>query len=455
MKLSVKLPLLIIFLVLFFTIGYTSIFYIQIQQNIVDSRISEAKSIIQLSSDEFRNSVYFLNYETINLQIENLKRNPLIKNVMIMHHDGRIISDGTLPNENFGVILKDDFILSSINSDKLELQIDDNIIHLSTPIKIIDKIGILHIDYSLSDVNQILENTFFVILVFSSILGVIAIVVGISISASITKPITRIKILSNEIAQGNFETNFDLEKSSTSEINDLQKSLQEMTINMKKYQLDIIKAERFSAIGELSARIAHDIRNPLSVISNSIFVIDRVKNDPEKFKKVVERMYRAEQRITHQIDEVMDFLRNSNLQIEEIHLKKMFDLLLSELPDIDEVKINPPKNDVVIFADKTKLNALFSNLIMNAFQAIQKDGTITIMMLESNDKIHISIEDSGHGVPEEDTKNIFEPLFTTKQEGTGLGLASCKKIIEQHKGTISVKNNPTTFTITLPKNQET
>ncbi|MBL4595176.1 MAG: GHKL domain-containing protein [Robiginitomaculum sp.] len=455
MKLSVKLPLLIIFLVLFFTIGYQSIFYIQIQQNIVDSRISEAKSIIQLSSDEFRNSVYFLNYETINLQIENLKRNPLIENVMIMHPDGRIISDGTISNENFDVILNDDFILSSINSDKLNLRLDDDIIHLSTPIKIIDKIGILYIDYSLSDVNQILENTFFVILVFSSILGMVGIVVGISISTSITKPITKIKILSNKIAQGNFETNFDLEKSSTTEINDLQKSLQEMTVNMKKYQSDIIKAERFSAIGELSARIAHDIRNPLSVISNSIFVLERVKNDPEKFKKVVERMNRAEQRITHQIDEVMDFLRNTNLQIEEIHLKNMFDLLLSELPDTDELKINPPKNDVVIFADKTKLNALFSNLIMNAFQAIQKDGTITIMILESNDKIHISVEDSGPGVPEEDIENIFEPLFTTKQEGTGLGLASCKKIIEQHKGTISVKNNPTIFTITLPKNQET
>jgi len=452
MKLSIKLPLLIIFLVLFFTIGYQSIFYIQIQQNIVDSRISEAKSIIQLSSDEFRNSVYFLNYETINLQIENLQRNPLIENVMVMHPDGRIISDGTESNENFDVILKDDFILSSINSDNLNLEIGGDTIRLSTSIKIVDKIGILYIDYSLSDVNQILESTLFVILLFSSILGLVGIIVGISISTSITKSITRIKILSHDISQGNFETNFDLEKSSTTEINDLQKSLQEMTINMKQYQSDIIKAERFSAIGELSARIAHDIRNPLSVISNSLYVLDRVQNDPEKFKKVIERMNRAEQRITHQIDEVMDFLRSTNLKIEEIHLKEIFNLLLSELPDTDELKITPPKNDVTIFADKTKLNALFSNLIMNAFQAIKKDGSITIKLLELNDKIHISVEDSGPGIAEEDLENIFEPLFTTKQEGTGLGLASCKKIVEQHKGTILAKNNPTIFTIILPKN---
>ena len=90
------------------------------------------------------------------------------------------------------------------------------------------------------------------------------------------------------------------------------------------------------------------------------------------------------------------------------------------------------------------------NLIINAVQSTNNQELITIRFTESNDTVTIDVEDQGTPIPDDIKEKIFEPLFTTKQSGTGLGLVSCKNIVEQHKGTISVINDPVTFTIVLP-----
>ena len=90
-------------------------------------------------------------------------------------------------------------------------------------------------------------------------------------------------------------------------------------------------------------------------------------------------------------------------------------------------------------------------LRLNSIQAMHEGGTIEISISEKDNMAVLEFTDSGEGIPDENLGKVFEPLFTTKQKGTGLGLASCKNIVEQHMGKISVKNNPTTFIIELPK----
>ena len=104
-----------------------------------------------------------------------------------------------------------------------------------------------------------------------------------------------------------------------------------------------------------------------------------------------------------------------------------------------------------IECDPIKLDAVFINLVVNSIQALHEGGTIEIKISEKDNLAILEFIDSGEGINQEDLDKVFEPLFTTKQKGTGLGLASCKNIIEQHNGEITVKNNPTTFTIILPK----
>ena len=97
------------------------------------------------------------------------------------------------------------------------------------------------------------------------------------------------------------------------------------------------------------------------------------------------------------------------------------------------------------------MEVVFSNLITNAVQAIENNGELNLRINEEPNEVIVEIEDSGPGIPQENISKIFDPLFTTKPTGTGLGLVSCKNIVEQHGGTISVRNNPTVFSCEIAK----
>jgi len=116
------------------------------------------------------------------------------------------------------------------------------------------------------------------------------------------------------------------------------------------------------------------------------------------------------------------------------------------------IQINLPKNDFQLFGNFYKLVVVFSNLVENSIEAMKNNGVINIFAREGTDYIMIDLKDSGPGFPPESLKKVFSSLFTTKSDGNGLGLKVVKTIIETHGGTISVRNNPTTFSIKLPKN---
>jgi len=230
--------------------------------------------------------------------------------------------------------------------------------------------------------------------------------------------------------------------------NQLKKSIMELEIKSK----ELSKAEKLSNIGELASCLAHDLRNPLSIISNEIEIIKlRDPNPDKKMQESQDRINRSVQRMTHQLEDVLDFVRIKPLDIKN---KSMRDLLTSSVKSLvvpSEIKINFPENDCMIFVDSIQMGIVFNNLIYNSIQAIDESGEINIKISDNTKDMVIEIQDSGPGITEKNLETIFEPLYTTKQSGTGLGLVSCKTIVEQHGGTISVKNNPTTFTIMIPK----
>lgn len=215
----------------------------------------------------------------------------------------------------------------------------------------------------------------------------------------------------------------------------------------------LIQAERLSAIGELSARLAHDLRNPLTVIKGVVEIAKTRKNlNGISFSdKQIDMMERAIMRMSNQIDDVLEFVKIQSLRTTRNSLLETIGLSLAKVKKTDEIKIEIPNKDVEFVYDADKIEVVFDNLIINAFEAIGGKGKITIRINDLENEVVIEVEDSGVGVPDELIPNIFEPLFTTKKRGTGLGLASCKSIVEQHGGSISVKNKPSVFTIKLPK----
>jgi len=213
------------------------------------------------------------------------------------------------------------------------------------------------------------------------------------------------------------------------------------------------KKEKLSVIGQLSSNIAHDIRNPLGAIKNSGVIIDKEnKNSNEIISRELKRINISVRRISHQVEEVLNYVRTTPMILKSHSINQTLQEAIDTLDIPQNISINIPKNDITIKFDHEKILIVFINIILNAIQSIgDKNGIITITTSETSSDITLEFENSGPNISSNDLKHIFDTLFTTKLEGTGLGLSSCKNIIEQHNGEIYATSDPVTFSIKLPR----
>ena len=211
-----------------------------------------------------------------------------------------------------------------------------------------------------------------------------------------------------------------------------------------------LEGEKFAALGEFAAILAHDMRNPLGTIYNSAKLVSKNVTD-SRSKTEMKRIERSINRMSMQIEGVLSYLKVPRLELDSHSLKEMLQTSIDDVEIPDNIKVNVPADDIMIYCDAKKMEFVFTNLILNAVQAIGTSaGYITISVENAPRYITLSLEDSGDAIPEP-VDAIFRPLYTTKTHGTGLGLTSCKNVIKAHNGKISARNEPVTFTLELPK----
>ncbi len=217
---------------------------------------------------------------------------------------------------------------------------------------------------------------------------------------------------------------------------------------------EIIKKEKLSMLGTMASRLAHDLKNPLTVVKAYSDILSRQLEDKMNYemKMKVSKLKNSIADMSNIIEDVLDFSRTVEL---DLHKNSIFKILMTALENVEkpkQVNVNINYSDIGVICDSKKIEAVFSNLLSNSIQALEEIGEINVRITEDNNQVFISVEDTGPGILEEDMPRIFEPLFTTKQKGTGLGLSICKNIINLHGGDIIIKNTPTTFIVTIPKN---
>ncbi|MCX8150181.1 MAG: PAS domain S-box protein [Candidatus Bathyarchaeota archaeon] len=251
-----------------------------------------------------------------------------------------------------------------------------------------------------------------------------------------------------------------LEKKLREYSENLEQLVEKRTEQLKQAEKALLKAERFAAIGETAAMVGHDLRNPLTAIKNAVYYL-RAKQQSisaEQFQQMLSLIDKSIERADKIISDLLEYSREPKLQLSKYSVSAILKEALQQIQIPPNITLQDlTSNDHVFTVDKEKLSRVFINIIKNAVEAMPNGGTLQIKSTQNRQYIEVIFADTGIGIPEERLNNLFAPLVTSKAQGMGFGLAICKRFVEAHGGTITVKskeNEGATFTITVPKNSE-
>ena len=221
-------------------------------------------------------------------------------------------------------------------------------------------------------------------------------------------------------------------------------------------------AERLATIGETAAMVGHDIRNPLQTVEGAIYLAkEEIKALPSRTREInnVEEMLNAIHEETTYVNKIVsdlqDYARPLAPQLEETDTKRLINgaLTTMQIPSTIEVSVTVDQDCCTLVVDPTMMKRILANLITNALQAMPNGGKLTIAAFKKQDEVHISVQDTGQGIPDENRAKIFQPLFSTKAKGQGFGLAVVKRLVEAHRGTITFATEigrGTAFMVAIP-----
>jgi len=204
-----------------------------------------------------------------------------------------------------------------------------------------------------------------------------------------------------------------------------------------------LRAEKMAAAGRLTASIAHEVNNPLQSVQNCLHIAGREDVSPEKRKEYFDLARDELERLMKTMQRMLDFYRPGAIKVTRVDvldlLKHVLSLTSQQLGQRQiDVKTNLPETLPAIYAVSSQIQQIFINLILNAFDAMPGGGSLTIEASAVDDGIEMLFEDSGPGIPEEQRNNIFEPFYSTKDGGTGLGLTVSYNIVTAHGGTLDL-----------------
>jgi signal transduction histidine kinase len=220
------------------------------------------------------------------------------------------------------------------------------------------------------------------------------------------------------------------------------------------------RAERLYALGQLSAGLAHEIRNPLASISGAAGIVRRGRSSEEKTAECLEIIHRECQRLSRLLTSFLDFARPRSPNFLKISMESIFDSVLGLAEHaVNGAAISLRREypaGLAFDCDPEQLKQVLLNLVINAIQAMPDGGEVLIASRVECQKVVIEVRDQGCGVSKEEMEHLYDPFFTTKENGTGLGLPVAHQIVANLGGVLSARNNPDcgmTFCIELPMHQ--
>ena len=328
--------------------------------------------------------------------------------------------------------------------------------------------GYIHLKINVEDFSEILASNSIKRTVATSLVFGLGIILAVFLSWMYTKPIHNVVNAARSVAAGDLTPELITDRKD--EIGELTKAFNYMVQKLREERAleeKLREAEHLSGIAQLGKSIAHEIRNPLNFISLSI---DHLKTkyipnqgeDKEKFESLITSIKHEIQRLNKLAGDFLDYGKSLRLTLQDVDIEGLINeviSLVSAKAEKDSIKISFQSGGLPkLSADPELIKTCIFNIIINAFQAMPDNGTLTVTTKVSNGKAYIIIEDTGIGVSKENLPKLFDPFFSTKSTGLGLGLAMTKRVIEEHGGRAdfqSTEGKGSTMTISLPiKNED-
>ncbi len=349
-----------------------------------------------------------------------------------------------------------------------------NVLEIEAPIfpqDATDRWGSVKLGLSLEEMQAEVRRTSMLLLGIG-VLGLLIGIIGAAwLARRITTPILKLVEGTEHISRGDFSLQIDID--SQDEIGNLAKSFNEMSRQLQLLQRRmeeankrLIQVEKLASIGHISAGIAHEIRNPLTAVKLNIQKLSEKENLDESDRVNLEISQEGIAQIEKFIRELLNYARVSELNLDWFAMDQIIDGSLKMIADSLELKdVTVEKHygaDLPqVRVDADKVRQIILNVLRNSCEAVETGGEIKICVertdTPSGPWLRTEISDNGRGVPRKDWENVFEPFYTTKASGIGLGLAIARKILEQHSGTIRVKSQEgagSCFEILLPCEDE-
>jgi signal transduction histidine kinase len=295
------------------------------------------------------------------------------------------------------------------------------------------------------------------------ILSLLAFAVGAGaalVSHRFLSPIATLTDGVKAVAAGDLSRKVDVR--SRDELGILAREFNAMASSLERQQAELLRAERLAAVGRISAQITHEIRNPLNSIGlNAELLAEEIAGRPDAPREalqLVSAITREVDRLNGVTEEYLRFARlpRANLAAHDVNeiLGGLLDFLAPELAASRvEVRRELAPRLPPVRADEGLLRSVFLNLVRNSREAMPAGGALTVRTGAPAGAVEIEVRDTGGGIPPDDLTRIFDPFYSTKERGTGLGLAFAQQVVKEHGGTIrcdSTVGRGTAFTIRLP-----
>jgi signal transduction histidine kinase len=295
---------------------------------------------------------------------------------------------------------------------------------------------------------------------------VLAILLSSWVAARVTKPVEQLAVAAREVASGNLETS--VEVTSNDEVGDLAEAFNRMTHELLAQKDRLVQTERVAAWRELARRLAHELKNPLFPLQLTVENLVKARAQSpalfeEIFQESAETLLTEINNLKQVISRFSEFSKMplphwQKIEINDVvkNVARLFQPQLeSRAGGSIECRLDLGANLPAIAADPELLHRVISNLVLNAMDAMPKEGTLTLRTRQIGDRVVLDVSDTGVGLTAEECARLFTPYYTSKQHGTGLGLAIVQSVTSDHGGRVSVESQPgrgTTFRIELPRN---